>query len=99
MWQLDIHGGETPHEEVVAPGETCDRCHRRVPYPKTSSSPKSKPLAYRAPTIEEHAAHLEAMDAAAEVLGIKESKFHRFNVANYGLALILQGARLEETGG
>lgn len=31
------------------PGETCDRCKRKVPHPRTSTSPKSKVSAFRAP--------------------------------------------------
>jgi len=97
-WQLDTNGGEIPHEHVVAPGETCDTCGRRVPHPKKVSSPVSKPLAYRAP-LDEYEAHLEAIDAAAEELGFTQNKYHRYVTVNYALALILQGARLEETGG
>jgi len=101
-WQLDIDGGETPHEEIhehaVAPGDTCNTCGRRVPHPKTASSPKTKPLAYRVPEGE-YDAHLETIDAVAELLGIKETKYHRYNTVNAGMLALLQGARLEETGG
>ena len=68
-----------------------------MPFPKKESSPKSKPLAYRAP-LDDYDSHLEAIDAAAEELGFTQSKYHRFVTVNYALALVLQGARLTETG-
>ena len=40
-----------------------------------------------------------AIDAVAELLGIKETKYHRYNTVNAGMLALLQGARLEETGG
>ena len=117
-WQLDINGGETPHEYVVGghekfetpvtavsepqpglqPGSTCDLCHRRIPHPKKPTSPTTKPIAYRAP-LDEYDAHLEVIDAVAELLGVKEEPYHRFKALSYALACVLQGARLEETGG
>lgn len=81
----------------VSPGETCQLCKRRVPHPKKSTSPTTKPLAYRAP-LDEYDAHLEAIDTVADILGIKANKYHRFTTINYALAVVLQGARLTETG-
>lgn len=102
-WQLDINGGEIPHEHVVAPnelrvepGQTCVVCKRRVPHPRQATSPKTKPLAYRVPEGE-YDAHLETIDAVAELLGIKETKYHRYNTVNAGMLALLQGARLTET--
>ena len=102
-WQLDINGGETPHEQVVGelrvePGQTCVVCKRRVPHPRKETSPRTKPLSYRIPEGE-YEAHLETIDAVAELLGIKETKYHRYNTVNAGMLALLQGARLEETGG
>jgi len=104
-WQLDINGGETPHEHVVAeqpfhidPGSKCPVCTRRVPYPKKADSPQSKVFAYRVP-IDDAETHGEILDAAAAELGIFSEPHHRFRLALYGAMLILQGARLEETGG
>ena len=57
----------------------------------------TRPLAYRVPEGD-YEAHLETIDAVAELLGIKESKYHRFNTVNAGLLALLQGARLAETG-
>ena len=82
----------------IHPGDTCDRCGRRVPHPKKASSPTTRPLAYRVPEGD-YEAHLETIDAVAELLGIKETKYHRFNTVNAGLLALLQGARLEESGG
>lgn len=120
-WQLDINGGETPHEQVVDdtyavggherfetpvvtirdsvhPGDTCPVCTRRVPFPKKADSPQSKVFAYRVP-IDDAETHGEILDAAATELGIFSEPHHRFRLALYGATLILQGARLEETGG
>ena len=105
-WQLDINGGETPHEHVVVapnelrvePGQTCVVCKRRVPHPKKADSPQSKVFAYRVP-IDDAETHGEILDAAATELGIFSEPHHRFRLALYGALLVLQGARLEETGG
>lgn len=89
---------EVPHTHEISPGQSCPTCSRRVPYPKTAASPKTKPLAYRVPEGE-YDAHLETIDAVAELLGIKETKYHRYNTVNAGMLALLQGARLEEAGG
>lgn len=85
------------HDEVK-PGETCPTCNRRVNHPKKASSPSSKVFGYRVP-IDDAETHGEILDAAAEALGILPEPHHRFKLALYGAMLILQGARLEETGG
>ena len=99
-WQLDINGGETPHEHVVgvAPGDKCPTCERRLPHPRQATSPTTKPLAYRIP-LDEYDAHLEVIDAVADLLGVTAEKYHRYRTMSYCLAAVLQGARLEETGG
>ena len=100
-WQLDTSGGETPHEHVVAevaPGDKCPTCERRVPHPKKADSPQSKVFAYRVP-LDDAETHGEILDAAATELGIFSEPHHRFKLALYGATLILQGARLDETGG
>ena len=80
----------------VHPGDDCPVCHRRVPYPKTPSTPVTKPLAYRVP-VDEHEAHLEVIDAVADLLGIKQEKYHRFKAISYACAAVLQqGLRLED---
>lgn len=33
----------------LTPGQTCDRCQRRVPYPKKETSPKSRTVSLRIP--------------------------------------------------
>ena len=103
--QLTVTGEEISHEEVAGhthdgpiPGSTCPGCKRRVPYPKKPTSPTTRPIAYRVP-LDEYDAHLEVIDAVAELLGVKEEPYHRFKALSYALACVLQGARLEETGG
>ncbi len=82
----------------IHPGETCPTCSRRVPHPKTPSTPITKPISYRVP-LDEADAHTELIDTVAEILGVTENKYHRFVALSYALAVVLQGARLEETGG
>lgn len=78
------------------PGTTCPSCERRIPFPKKSNSPTTRPLAYRIP-LDEADAHLEVLDAVAELLGISEEKFHRFKTISYcAAAVLLHGLRLEE---
>lgn len=86
---------EPPH---VHPGDTCPTCTRRVPYPKQASSPKTRPFSYRVPN-DEYDGHKDVLDAAAEVLGIKDKPHHQFKLATYSATLILQGSRLTELGG
>lgn len=86
------------HLQVVNPGAPCPTCLRRVPFPKVATSPTTKPLAYRIP-LDEYDAHLEVIDAVADLLGVTGEKYHRYRTMSYCLAAVLQGARLEETGG
>lgn len=82
---------------MIEPGTTCPSCERRVPYPKKATSPKTKPVHYHVP-VDERDAHLEAIDAVADLLGVTGEKYHRFVAINYCLAVVLQGARLTEEG-
>ena len=80
----------------IHPGDTCPVCTRRVPFPRQATSPTTKPLAYRAP-LDEYEAHLEVIDAVAELLGVKQEKFHRYKAISYAMAAVLQhGLRVEE---
>ena len=80
----------------VSPGETCVVCKRRVPFPRKDTSPTTKPLAYRAP-LDEYEAHLEVIDAVAELLGVKSEPFHWYKAISYCAAAVLQhGLRVEE---
>lgn len=77
-------------EEGPRPGETCVGCGRRVPHPKKSSSPKSRPISYRVP--EEHMdTHKEILEAAARHAGVYDKPFWMEKLATIGAALILQG--------
>lgn len=100
--QLTLDGHEVPHEAVVAesqpaPGSTCETCHRRVPHKQKTTTPKTRPLAYRIP-VEDAEAHMEIIDTVADLLGVKEQPYHRFKTISYALAAVLQGARLTERG-
>jgi hypothetical protein len=73
----------------VRPGEECPACHRRIPYPKKDTSPKSAMMTYRIP-LDVKEDYKELVDAAAEHAGIKKEKYHTFQVLNAGLVLVLQ---------
>lgn len=82
-------------EHPIHPGDTCPTCTRRVPYPRKETSPTTKPIAYRAP-LDEYDAHLEVIDAVAELLGVKQEKYHRFKAISYACAAVLQqGLRID----
>ena len=79
----------------VHPGDTCPTCSRRVPLPKKQSSPTTKPIAYRVP-LNEYEAHLEVIDAVADLLGIKSEPYHRFKALSFACAAVLQqGLRVD----
>lgn len=82
----------------IHPGDTCPTCARRLPFPKKETSPKTRPLAYRIP-LDEADAHLEVIDAVAELIGVTGEKYHRYKTMNFALIAVLQGARLDKTGG
>jgi len=79
----------------IHPGDTCPTCSRRIPHPKKATSPTTKPIAYRAP-LDEYEAHLEVIDAVAELLGVKSEPFHRYKAISYAMAAVLQhGLRVD----
>ena len=78
-------------------GDTCPTCNRRVPHAKKKASPKTKVSSYRTP-LDDAESHDEVAQAAAEALDIYRKPHWRWALNTYGYALILQGARLEETG-
>lgn len=91
-WQLDINGGETPHEHVVgvAPGDKCPTCERRLPHPKKADSPQSKVWAMRLPN-DEVDAHNELTEALADHLGISTSeKFWKWKTDAMAKVIALQ---------
>lgn len=80
---------------VIHEGDTCPTCQRRVPHKRKATSPTTKPIAYRTP-LDEYEAHLEVIDAVAELLGVKEEKYHRFRAISFACAAVLQhGLRVD----
>lgn len=77
-----------PHE--IAPGTTCPACDRRVPFPRTASSPVTKTTSYRIP-VDDVDTHDELVEAAARHLGIHDRPHWRYWVVVYAMALVLQG--------
>jgi hypothetical protein len=79
--------GEHAHE--LAPGQTCEACKRKIPYPKKESSPTSKTFAYRVP-VDEAEAHAETLDVAARFVGVAEQPFFQYKLIALALVLVLQ---------
>jgi hypothetical protein len=80
--QLDIEGGETPHEEIcehkageVPEGSTCPTCERRVPRRRKKDSPNTKTTSYRVP-LDDVETHKETLEAVSEHMGIGTKKPH-----------------------
>jgi hypothetical protein len=84
--------GMTEHTEL-APGETCDSCGRRKPFPKKDTSPTSRPRSYRVP-VDEADAHREILTQAARHLGTHERPHWEFQTLTIALALVLQDEAL-----
>jgi len=106
--QLTVTGEEKPHDEVVGehehgavkPGTTCPTCKRRVNHKKKKDSPNTKVFGYRVP-LDDAETHEELLEAAALAVD-KEftTKPHwKWALVTYALGVVLQGGRLEESGG
>lgn len=80
---------------MVKPGEVCDNCGRRQPYPKRPDSPKSVMVSYRAPSKEEADIQKDVEDSVIDYLGLNGSKFIRFKIHSLAPALILQDPTLK----
>jgi hypothetical protein len=83
---------------MTEPGEKCPECQRRVPHPKKPNSPESKVVSYRVP-LDDAETHNEVATVVAELVGLDGAKYWRWALHNYAYAVLLQGARLEDTGG
>lgn len=97
--QLDIEGGETPHDEVcehphkagqVPEGSTCPTCERRVPRKKKKDSPNTKTTSYRVPldSVEDHKEMLEAVSEHMEI-GTKKPHWQFWTITGMA-AVVLQ---------
>jgi hypothetical protein len=91
---FDSNGDLIPgsHTEPL-PGETCEACKRRIPFPRKESSPSSKTFAYRVPN-DEAVAHAETLETAARWVGVAEQPFERYKLMALALALVLQDEAL-----
>lgn len=92
----DLVSGTAPkwHQPHPEPGETCERCNRKVPHPRKESSPTSKTFAYRVP-LDEAEAHADVLDQAQRFVGCAEQPFSSFKVVALALALVLQDESLK----
>lgn len=86
-------GGVSEHVHELEPGQTCETCKRKVPYPRRESSPSSKTFAYRVPN-DEAVAHQELLEEAARFVGVAEQPFERFKLLALAVALVLQDESL-----
>lgn len=71
------------------PGETCEKCKRRVPHKKKTSSPITKVWSTRVP-VGDSDSFSELVDAAAAHHGLTSKPNHRFWTMQYALVLLLQ---------
>lgn len=85
------HPGETSpaHPAGLPPGSTCVVCKRKVPYPRKETSPTSRTKAFRIPA-DEWEAFGGLLDAAEEIVGVREQPFAAFKVLLAALALVVQ---------
>jgi hypothetical protein len=76
---FDPNGDLIPgsHTEPL-PGETCEACKRRIPYPKKETSPDSVTRSFRLPTDDAESFN-EDLALACRILGItSETKYAPF---------------------
>ncbi len=74
---------------MTEPGEKCQGCGRRVPHPKKPTTPSSKTVSFRVP-LDDVEAWKEALDAAAEHVGLFGKPYHQYRTLSAGLVLLLQ---------
>ncbi len=82
---------------TLDPGQTCEGCGRKVPYPKKESSPDTIVVSYRVP-VDEAEAHKVVLDEAARHLGTSERPHERFWTVTFALATVLQDESLRGAG-
>lgn len=85
----DMHTHEVVQHLAPQPGETCEKCKRRVPHKKKSSSPITKVWSTRVP-VGDSDSFSELVDAAAAHHGLTSKPNHRFWTMQYALVLLLQ---------
>lgn len=81
----------------VEPGDECPTCNRKVPHPRKTSSPESKPVSYRVP-MDEIDAHRVVLEEAAKHLGTAGRPHEIFWTYTYALAAVLQDESLRGAG-
>jgi hypothetical protein len=88
--------GAQPGEEArpnahagLPPGTICVTCKRKVPHPRKADSPTSRTKAFRVP-LDEVEAFNGLLDAAEEIVGVREQPFATFKVLLAALALVVQ---------
>lgn len=101
---MDVNGDLVDHglamtaaHAELAPGETCNACGRRKPYPKKDTSPDTKVIGKRVP-VDELEAHEQVAVAAAEHLGVYGRPHWRYQLDTFAYARVLQDASLKDVG-
>lgn len=74
---------------MVEPGQCCEGCGRRVPYPKKAKTPESRVISYRVPA-DEADAFVEILQTAAKIVGAAELPYWQWRTFNAGLVRLLQ---------
>ncbi len=80
---------------AIKPGEVCETCGHRQPYPPRPDSPKSVMRSFRVPTEEDNRVLKETENAVVTYLGLDGAKFVLWKVYSLGIALILQDPSLQ----
>ena len=75
-------------EPQVLSGQVCQTCQRRVPYPRTESSPVSRTVSIRVPA-DDHESYTQALEDAAGREPIVGLKYPRAVALELGLAVLL----------
>ena len=79
------------------PGDTCNGCGRRIPYPKKETSPATRTIGKHVP-VDEYDAHNEVAVAAAEHLGVYRKPHWRYALDTIAYAAVLQDESLRGIG-
>jgi hypothetical protein len=74
---------------TLHPGQPCPSCDRRIPYPKTAQSPKTKVFSVRIP-LDDAEGFAELVDAVAEHVGVAGTAHERYKALQLALVIALR---------
>jgi hypothetical protein len=74
---------------MTEPGQICDGCNRRVPHKKKESTPRGNFVRFAIPA-EDVEGWKEALDVAAQHVGLLEKPYYQYRTLTAALVLLLQ---------